>query len=210
MAVINSLASDEVAIVAVATSVMQDMLTTAVSALGGRTALPVLPLVGVLTHLACISCFRREWLFKAAGCAALSFLLDKMDVEWLLPRVVPLSRVRYLDVLITLLQPSSRVLSTRPRVPYSRQALLFATMDLAAEVGGSVIDTARDLFLGKLVPRAVPQGTELARDGVETDAGRLVKLLAQELSSPDHHVRAQVIFCHLHCRRIIFSFALGS
>jgi len=84
------------------------------------------------------------------------------------------------------------------------QALLFATMDLSNEVGGSVVGVARDLFLSKLLPRALSgmqPATPAAADGstpmavdapLDACVGPVVKLLASELSSPDQNVRAQV------------------
>ena len=79
------------------------------------------------------------------------------------------------------------------------QALLCALMDLTNEVGGSVADTARTLFIDHLLPRALsltPIALQApARPGeppLETEVGRFVKFLAAELSSPDQGVRTLV------------------
>ena len=72
-------------------------------------------------------------------------------------------------------------------------------MDLSTEVGGAVADTARDVFMSQLVPRVLSddpthlrvQGEDQAHD---TEMLRFIRVLAAELSSPDHNVRAQVRF----------------
>lgn len=93
VAVVLSLSSDDAAIVAVAQGVLTSVLATAEMVLGSRAALSALPLFNVLCHLACISCYRREWLNKSGGCAAMAFLVDTMDVAWVQARLVQLSKV---------------------------------------------------------------------------------------------------------------------
>jgi hypothetical protein len=70
-------------------------------------------------------------------------------------------------------------------------------MDLTNEIGGSVAETARDLFLEQLIPRVLSEPpldltVRVGEAMVDTELGKFVKLLATELSSPDQNVRSQV------------------
>ncbi len=89
------LATDEPAVGAAAEALLQDLFSNAQRILGtGPLKVSALPMAAVLCHLSCSSCYRREWLYKAGGCAGLRFLISHMELSWVLSRLLQMSKVK--------------------------------------------------------------------------------------------------------------------
>jgi hypothetical protein len=93
-ALVLSLACEDQAVISVARAQLTLTFTVLEQFAPSRSAFSALPLLGVITHLACISCYRREWLAKAAGCTTIAALLQTMHPEWLRAHLIQLSKVR--------------------------------------------------------------------------------------------------------------------
>ena len=93
-AIILAMANDDPAVVAAAQSALSELFHHLEKIMDGHLPISSLPIVGVLCHLACTSCYRREWLMKASGCAASSFLIERVDQSWLRAKMQQISRVK--------------------------------------------------------------------------------------------------------------------
>ncbi len=96
-AIVMSLSSDERPIATVAEGLLVEMLNIAEQLLGSRDVAGGLSLFGAVCQLSCVSCYRREWRFKAGGCAGISFLVANMPLGWVNTHLVPLAKVLHLQ-----------------------------------------------------------------------------------------------------------------